>query len=470
MKRTLIAAAVLAAASGTAFAHNVKNPFIFNATAVAQNVDIDGFVRLFGCVSVSSTVGAVVNNNQVAWSNAMLDPTAQSYTMGAITTTLNNNYSSVKGSGYSVGSSKSSESGSASFAQAFEASSAYAYKHQNSAISGGGYEYSNQKSSSSSSSSHTSQDASATLTASGSANLGYTYSADHDHHGDDSHGFGNFSAHGNLNLNAFEGSATDASASSSSQSANSGSGQGAAWTFHADQGSGGQAFAEQSSGSVAWSKTHEKSHSASWAYANSRDTTDVTVTGSVTQYIDTQKPGNLTATTGAGAGSGSAGNIGMNVAEGIDNAQSNDASLASVDQGNVFGNAQIFSTQSSGGQAKINNFMLNASLGDNSLSGVSGNVGVNITAGVANVQNNSLAASTTNLKDGAIPLAVAMVATDDNGQAANLSFQGSISGTAMIGAGALQNATGNIGVNIAGGATNLQHNGLAIAATNITGH
>jgi hypothetical protein len=63
-----------------------------------------------------------------------------------------------------------------------------------------------------------------------------------------------------------------------------------------------------------------------------------------------------------------------------------------------------------------------------------------------------------------------MVATDDNSQQANLGFQGSISGTAMIGAGALQNSTGNIGVNIAGGAGNLQHNGLAIAATNISGH
>jgi hypothetical protein len=98
-------------------------------------------------------------------------------------------------------------------------------------------------------------------------------------------------------------------------------------------------------------------------------------------------------------------------------------------------------------------------------------VGVNIAAGVGNVQNNSLAASTTNLTDGKSPLAVAMVATDSNSQQADLSLQeGMISGTAMIGAGALQNSTGNIGVNIAGGAGNLQHNGLAIAATNISGH
>ncbi|WP_116136412.1 hypothetical protein [Trinickia diaoshuihuensis] len=470
MKRTLIAAAVLAAASGTAFAHQVKNPYIFNATIVGENVGIEGFVRLFGCVTVSSTVGAVVNNTQAAWSHATLDPTAQSYTMGSVTTAFDNNYRSVKGGGYSTGWSKSSESGSKSFAQGFEESSAYAYKNQSSSISGGGYEYSNQKSSSASSESHTSQDASATLTASGSASLNYKYRSDNDHHGDDRHGYGTFSANGSLNLNAFEGSATDSSSSSQSKSANSGSGQGAAWKFHADQGSGGQAFAEQSSGGAAWSESHEKSHSAAWAYANSKDSTNVTVTGSVTDYINTQKPGTLTATTGTGAGSGASGNIGMNVAEGVDNAQSNDASLASVDQGNVFGNAQIFSTQSSGGTAKVNNFILNASLGDGSLSGVSGNVGVNIAAGVANVQNNSLAASTTNLKDGAQPLAVAMVATDNNGQSANLSFQGSISGTAMIGSNALQNATGNIGVNIAGGAGNLQHNGLAIAATNISGH
>lgn len=467
MKRTLIAAAVLAAASGTTFAQsNSKDPYIFNATSVTENLGINGFVRLFGCVTVSSTVGAVVNNSQAVRANATLDPTAQSYKMGAVTTTFNNNYRSVMGSGYSKGSSTSSESASAGFAQAFQESSAYAYTNQSSATSGGGYQYSNQRSSSSSSESHNSQDASATLTANGSASLNYSYSHHH-HHGS---GSGSASVSGNISANGFEATAADKYSSQSQKSANQGSGQGSVWQYHADQGSGSQAFAEQSSGGVAWSKTHSKSHDASWSFGESVDSTNVTVTGSVTDYTNTQKPGDLTATTGAGAGNGSAGNIGINVAEGVDNAQSNDASLASVDTGNVFGNAQIFSSQSSGGTAQVNNFMLNASLGDGSLSNVSGNLGVNIAAGVANVQNNSLAASTTNLKDGAAPLAVAMVATDDNSQSASLSFQGSISGTAMIGAGALQNSTGNIGVNIAGGAGNLQHNGLAIAATNITGH
>jgi len=466
MKHTLIAAAVLAVASGSAFAHNVKNPFIYNETGVTENVHMDGFVRLFGCVTVSSTVGAVVNNNQAVMANATLAPTAQSYSMGQVTTAFNNNYRSVTGSGYAKGSSTSSESASKSFAQSFGESSAYAYKNQSSAISGGGYEYSKQQSSSASSESHNSQDASATLTASGSANLNYSASHQH-HHGSSS---GSVSVSGNVSVNAFEGTAADRSASQKQQSAAQGSGQGAMWKFHADQGSGSQAFAEQSSGSASWSESHSKSHNASWSFGESIDSKNVTVTGSVTDYINTQKPGDLTATTGTGAGSGSSGNIGINVAEGVDNAQSNDASLASVDTGNVFGNAQIFSSQSSGGSARINNFMLNASLGDNSLSNVSGNLGVNIAAGVANVQNNSLAASTTNLKDGAAPLAVAMIATDDNSQTAALSFEGSISGTARIGSGALQNSTGNIGVNIAGGAGNLQHNGLAIAATNMTGH
>ena len=72
MKRTLIAAAVLAVASGSAFAHNVKNPFIYNVTGVTENVDMDGFVRLFGCVTVSSSVGAVVNNNQAVMASAVL--------------------------------------------------------------------------------------------------------------------------------------------------------------------------------------------------------------------------------------------------------------------------------------------------------------------------------------------------------------------------------------------------------------
>ncbi|MGN4077954.1 cell wall anchor protein, partial [Burkholderia gladioli] len=64
---------------------------------------------------------------------------------------------------------------------------------------------------------------------------------------------------------------------------------------------------------------------------------------------------------------------------------------------------------------------------------------------------------------------VAMLATDDNTQVAGAAINGRFVGTAMLGANTLTGATGNIGVNIAGGAGNLQHNGLAIAALN-SGH
>ncbi|MGN4076264.1 cell wall anchor protein, partial [Burkholderia gladioli] len=122
----------------------------------------------------------------------------------------------------------------------------------------------------------------------------------------------------------------------------------------------------------------------------------------------------------------------------------------------------------SAGHARIDNFILNASLGDGSLSQVSGNVGVNIASGVGNVQNNSLAGSMTTV-DAAHARTVAMVATDDNTQIANAQVSGRFVGTAALGGNTLTGATGNIGVNIAGGVGNLQHNGLAIAALN-SGH
>src|ERR1700754_5245367 len=99
LKRTLIAAAALAAASGSVFAGQLKNPYLFNATMVGEQVGIEGYVRLFGCVSVSSTAGAVVNNTQSVNVNASLDPQAQSYMRGMLTTRVNNSTNSVTGTG-----------------------------------------------------------------------------------------------------------------------------------------------------------------------------------------------------------------------------------------------------------------------------------------------------------------------------------------------------------------------------------
>src|ERR1700761_3715229 len=98
MKRTLIAAAVLITATGSAFA-GPKDPYIFNATLVGEEVGIEGWVGLYGCVHVSSSAGAVINNNQSVNVHASLDPQAQSFTVGRVTTSYDNSMHSVSGTG-----------------------------------------------------------------------------------------------------------------------------------------------------------------------------------------------------------------------------------------------------------------------------------------------------------------------------------------------------------------------------------
>ena len=101
MKRTLIAAAVLVAASGSAFAAPQK-AYLFNATLIGEAVGVEGLVGLYGCVHVSSTAGAVINNSQTVNVNATLNPQAQSYTTGRVTTTYNNSSSSIKSALFSA--------------------------------------------------------------------------------------------------------------------------------------------------------------------------------------------------------------------------------------------------------------------------------------------------------------------------------------------------------------------------------
>jgi hypothetical protein len=521
MKRTLIAVAVLAAASGSAFAHDhLKDPFIFNSTAVGEQVGEVGWVTLFGCVQVSSSAGAVVNNNQNVWVNAKLDPLPGSYTSGTVTTKINANDFSVKGGGSASLTTWSNQASVSAGAQGFEESSAYGYHNQSSAIQGGGYEYSNQSAgvqgggyeysnqnagvqgggyeySNQNASigggfSAQQQSSNGHISAGGQAGGSSSYYSDHTRNG----GSSNYSTQGGFSGGYNESSASESSgihggfgASEGSgqgakwgysanegsgqgakwgYSADEGSGQGAKWGFSADEGSGSQGFAEQSSGYKAYASHTSASSGAIWGINANLDVSDVSVSGSITQHIDTQAPTVLTATTGSNAGSGISGNVGINITEGVDNAQSNDVSLASVDAGDVFGNAQIFNTQSTGGSAHVKNYTFNASIGDQSLGQVSGNVGVNVASGVGNAQNNSLAASTSLVSPGSAS-AVAMVATDDNNQSANMSFSGSMNGTAVLGANSLQGSQGNIGVNIAGGVGNVQHNGLAIAASSI-GH
>ncbi|CAG9223530.1 conserved exported hypothetical protein [Paraburkholderia tropica] len=460
MKRTLIAAAVLAAVSGSALA-SPKDPYIFNATIVGERVGIEGWITLFGCVSVSSTAGAVVNNNQMVTSNNIsMKPNPANYTSGSITTHVNNSYTSAKGGGSAFVDVSTWSSSKQTSAQGSQASAGYVYGQQSKQVQGGGYEYSQQSAGIGGYFYNTQQSQGAHISASGKASGSLSYVAYNGRHS----GYDAFQAKGSLSAGYNESSYAKGSGVGGYFEATEGSGQGKSWSYQAKEGSGYVAYGEQSSSYKDTSSKTNKGGSIKWGIDSSLATTDVTVTGSVTQHFNNQPANTLTATTGDGAAKGASGNIGVNIAEGVNNAQSNDASLAAVDAGNVFGNAQIFNTQSSGGNVKVNNYVLNAGVGNNALAGATGNIGVNVASGVGNAQNNSLAASTTTSGANA---SYAMVATDQTSQTANTSFQGSFAGTAMLGSGALANATGNIGVNIAGGVGNVQHNGLAIAAMSV---
>lgn len=480
MKRTLIAAAALASATGSVLAAPT-NPYLYNVTGVVERVEVFGAVGLFGRVSVSSTAGAVINNSQtVTLSRVSLDPLYQSYTKGAVTTTYNNQYKSISDHGsasfmagqsssfdssYKTAKSSSSSSDSSSWSKSGSHSASSAVANSSISMTTG-------KSSVSLSGGTASVSGSANFSASEHESFSVAKSVVPVPHGYSANGTesesANASVSGSAKLNwgkqtyAGQYGIYDANRKSSSDKFSSVSES--SWSAsHSDR-----SASSSSSASTHKSASSSISKHSQWAYSDTRNSVDVTKTGSVTQYTDTRQAGTLTATTGYKAATGVTGNLGVNVAEGIDNAQSNDVALASVDVGNVFGNAQIFSKQSSSGQARVNNFNLNASIGDGSLASVSGNVGVNVASGIGNVQNNSLAGAMTTI-DPAKAKTVAMIATDDNSQVASAQVSGRFVGTAMLGANTLTGATGNIGVNIAGGVGNLQHNGLAIAALN-SGH
>jgi hypothetical protein len=480
MKRTVIAAAVLASAASSAFAFP-PNPYLFNVTGVVETVGIFGWVELFGCVSVSSTAGAVIDNTQsVTLSHVSLDPLYQSYTKGKVTTSVNNTYSSVTDTGgaFFTG----GESQSLSESESIHSHSSTTTNSNAWVVEGEYYNANAKQTSSLNASANAHQSANSGGSAFIAGGAGYaagTYNA------------ANVTAYAiPLPFGFTAGTSTSTAsagyivgAAGAIWGENTYANQSASLHEHESQtasltesefGAAFEASHSSTSTSASSSESLHEHESASltayalWAFSNTLSSINVSTTGSVTQYINTEVASTLTATTGAGAATGVTGNLGVNIAEGVDNAQSNDVALASVDVGNVFGNAQIFSNQTSSGTARINDFHLNASIGDGSLAAVSGNVGVNVASGVGNVQNNSLAGSVTTV-DPTMAKTVAMVATDDNTQMASAQISGRFDGTAELGAGTLVGATGNIGVNIAGGAGNLQHNGLAIAALN-NGH
>ena len=124
---------------------------------------------------------------------------------------------------------------------------------------------------------------------------------------------------------------------------------------------------------------------------------------------------NNNATLGGNALSNAAGNIGANVAAGDNNQQANDAALSSSDAATVFGQASSFSAQSSSNNmTMVKGSPNNALVGGNALRGASGNIGVNVAAGIGNAQHNSLAAAVNTASGSADATTGGVQATYDN--------------------------------------------------------
>ncbi|MCI0150819.1 hypothetical protein KNO81_33670 [Paraburkholderia sediminicola] len=454
MKRTLIAAAVLSTmATGSAYAEctGCDRAELFTATNIFTDIGEFGFITLRGRVDVSNSSGATVNNTQNADIGGVdMKTPPQSYVSGTVTTTIDTTHAwdneSGGGSGFNVHASYSNDSysygktntSSSSWSKSagFVAGGGFA---QGLGASYGGYNYAN-----------THASANGYLAAGFIAGLGggpgvifggvaAGFAGALNTHESENFGGGFHENAAGYNL-AYGGFA--AGGQSMSTSTKSGSG------YHTD------------------SDFSASAHAYGWSHNFDENSGYVSVEGTITQHINTQTATDMTASIGAGALAGAQGNIGVNMATGVDNAQSNDAALANMDVGPVFGNAQIYSTQSSTGKGKVGDFNFLASVGAGVLAGATGNIGVNVASGLGNVQNNSLAVSaTTDSRDpDSRRVGGEVIASDQNCQTADAVVGGVFTGSATLGAGALAGATGNIGVNIASGVGNLQHNGLAVAS------
>lgn len=160
------------------------------------------------------------------------------------------------------------------------------------------------------------------------------------------------------------------------------------------------------------------------------------------------------------------GNIGANIAAGVGNAQANDAALSAIDGDRVFASAEVFNSQTTTAAIATdfpsgpdNQHFFDASVSDNVLADAAGNIGLNVAAGNGNAQSNALSASVNTSGNAAVASADSEQLTFLNVLVAleDLDNSASLSGSALSG------AVGNIGVNVAAGLGNAQHNGLALS-------
>ncbi|VVD90911.1 hypothetical protein [Pandoraea terrigena] len=455
MKTKAIAAAALLVATGSAMAypsHHQQYSFSFigNETNVLNLVGIFGLVSIRGCVTVDNTGNAVVQSNQSVDAHHvnLTGPLLGSYVTGDVTYGVHSKTTTVsnQGSAYLLAGSTTTSydnttswvnaeaNGHLNTSQSFQAGAGYvageSHSGSGSFIAGGGYEYSN--------------------IAGGFGSVGHGHG--HSWQPGGSYLFGNF-----------------------------GAGQGAVW--------GGYAYQQQEQESAGFlaagflntqksfdagfhalfnhgqASVHSESIAAGalWGFSDTYMKTTTWVRGAITYHINTAQYQTMGATLGSGALANANGNIGVNVAAGADNAQANNVAIASLNAQPVYASAQVFANQSSRGSASISQFYVNASVGDGALAGATGNVGVNVAAGVGNVQQNGLAAAVSQSGHGWYTGGAAN-STAQTDQSASMRASGDFIANASLGNGALAWASGNIGVNVASGIGNVQSNSLAVSA------
>lgn len=198
--------------------------------------------------------------------------------------------------------------------------------------------------------------------------------------------------------------------------------------------------------------------------------------------VDNDRVKNTAGISGS-TGANAQGNIGMNVASGDLNVQDNAAALAAADANVVFGSASsnVQVTQMSFLNGFSNHDVQNnAGIGGSAFSGASGNIGVNAAAGTGNSQKNSLAAATGNAQEANASAdstqlaagnqirnegALKRVTSSCGGECYQKTKVAYNTNDSSIGGSAFQGASGNIGVNVASGSSNMQSNSLSLATS-----
>lgn len=164
-----------------------------------------------------------------------------------------------------------------------------------------------------------------------------------------------------------------------------------------------------------------------------------------------------TASLGGSALSGASGQISVNVAAGHLNQQANATSVTRTNADFVFAGGAA-SVQGQGVVWNDNDGSNAANMTGSALSGASGDIGVNVAAGANNEQANGVqVVSAASLSGVAGSGAVQYQFCD--------SARSSGSNSVALGGNTLQNASGNIGVNMAAGSGNLQSNVMTIATS-----